>query len=135
MEKNNLFERNFNASKEDLRQMLENAKNEHERLEEETKYFSSQSKLNGVVLGISIIVAFSYPLYSEEIDKIVYTFFWLSAFYIFFLRIKLYGQIMINSLASSSLKMIESAIENDLEKIRKEEYDNFSREATTEKDS
>jgi hypothetical protein len=122
-------------SKEEIRTMLGQAHTEIEKIEDETRDFSRQTKINTVFLVITFGVAFLYPLVYETFSKLNYAFFWISAFIVFAMRIKLFASAMLKSIALATLKEIVTVAEGDLEKLRREEYDRLTRQVSAKKHS
>ena len=124
-----------NNTKEELRTAKIGVDNSIELISAERMGLRRQGKINMPFLVVSIIVAFLYPIVTSKFDWIVYSALWFFGFLFFVTRIEIFLKIIKNELDFAGLKLVQTAIENDLEMIRRKEYDELTRKINPAEDS
>lgn len=116
-----------NEQKEQLRKAKIDIDNNIKTLGAARLQLKKQGKINTPFLIVSIVTAFLYPIVAGKFDWILYSVLWFFGFMFFIYRIEIFLKIIKNELDFAGLTIIQTAIENDLEIIRKREYDELTR--------
>lgn len=92
------------------------------------------AKINTPFTIILIVISMLYPIFTTAFDIWYYIFLWSATTLLIFIRVNLFMSILGSSTQFATYKILENAINNDLETIRKDEYDNITGKNNTKKD-
>jgi len=114
-------------TKEDLRLAKITIDSNIERVNANSIEIKNKGKVNTPFLIISFVVAFLYPIFFTPFDILSYSLFWALSVLMLAIRLEIFLRLIKSELEYAGYKLVQTAIENDLEFIRKKEYDELTR--------
>ena len=102
---------------------------------EETLVDDTQhARINTPFVVTLVALALLYPVFTTAFNIWYYIFLWVASLLLIFIGVKLFLKILGSVTQFSTYKILETAINNDLETIRKTEYDNITGKNIVKKD-
>lgn len=113
-------------TKEELQQARVAIERNIERVNANSTEIKNKGKINTPFSIISFVVAFLYPIFFTPFDILSYSLFWALSVLMLAIRLEIFLRLIKSELEYAGYKLVQTAIENDLEFIRKKEYDELT---------
>jgi hypothetical protein len=122
-------------TKEDLQKAKIEIDDNIEKINLSILDIKKRTRIHIPFLVASFVIAFFYPIIFTNFNVLSYSILWLLAMLMLLMRIEMFLKLIKTELDHGGFKMVQTAIENDLELIRKKEYDELTRKIYNKKDS